>query len=342
MKASNSPLSILILVLASLLLIVCGFSSGDATNPLSAPTSGVSIIPTNAEKITAKVWGSESILQGMTTPSDLLRGVSIGIPHSNFNYPDLLIWQLEQATALLGGIDAGSMTDEPIERTQPCSKGGSYNLSSDVLVPNALSIGDRFTVTFHDCAELGFVLNGSMSLTMTLVSEGYDGMPPYVLGFQALMTSLSIREGSLVMTSDGDMEVVLQEDASGDAKMEVSGNSFETSVADEVELLTDYRYVVSTIGSTGVFSLELQGSLASTGVGGAVSFVTLTPFSGRESVAEGKPTACVLQISSGLDRSQARATAQADGVNVLIEVDTDGIGGYDYAALTTWKALENL
>jgi hypothetical protein len=134
------------------------------------------------------------------------------------------------------------------------------------------------------------------------------------------------------------MSVVVSEDGSGIASLQVSGDSFAISLAGEAELLSDYLYDMSVNDTTGDFMLEQRGTIASTAMAGSVSFVTLTPFTSNVYLAGGNPTAGVLHITSGVDSSQALVITQPDGIYDLIEVDTDGIGGYDHLMLITGVA----
>ncbi len=340
MKFARSYLSILSVVLTVLLFTACG--GGDDSSDVTDTTTGVSITPTNAEKITAKAVSSVDTVEGSTTAADFVMGVSISLPDSGFTYPELVLRQLERLPTLASQSDTGSVTGVVATETTECLDGGSVTVSVDVSDLNVLTVGDTITVTYNNCVESGIVLNGGMSITITEVTGTLDGTPPYALGFKVIFTSLSMDDGSLVVTSDGDITMRLSDDGTGNVGMVLSGNSFTTSAAGVVESLTNYRYDFVMNEISGAYSLDMQGTIESTEIGGSVSFVTLTTFTGNDFGVTDNPTAGVLLITTSIDNSQARITAQPDGIYVQIEVDADGDDLYETIIMTTWTELENL
>ena len=341
MKFARSYLSILSVALTVLLFTACG-GGGDESSDVTDTTTGVSITSTNAEKITAEVVSSVDTVGGTTTAADFVTGVSINLPDSGFTYPELVLRQLERLPSLASLSDNGSVTGVVTTHTEPCSGGGTYTISADVADPNVLTVGDTIIVTFNNCDESGIVLNGSMSITITEVTGTFDGIPPYALGFKVVFTSLSMSDASLVVTTDGDMTMRLSDDGTGNESMLLSGNRFTTSTADVVQSLMNYRYEMWMNDNSGDYSLDMQGTIESTAIGGSVSYVTLTTFTGNDLVSDGNPTAGVLLISTSIDNSQARITAQPDGINVQIEIDADGDGLYETTIMRTWTELETL
>jgi hypothetical protein len=178
-----------------------------------------------------------------------------------------------------------------------------------------------------------------MTMTFTEISS-YDLTPPYTLGVDVIFTSYSISADNLVITSDGDMSMLLSEDVADNMRLVYSGNSITTSDSGVVETLTSYRYDMEANDISGDYSLDMQGTINSTEIGGSVSFDTLTTFTGNDYVANSNPTAGVLLIT-GTDNSQARVTAMSDGINVQIEIDADGDGLYETTTMTTWTELES-
>ncbi|MEN8166123.1 MAG: hypothetical protein ABFR65_01435 [Pseudomonadota bacterium] len=340
MKFARSYLSVLSVVLTVLLFTACG-GGGDDSSVVTDTTTGVSITPTNAKAISAKAVSSVDTVEGSTTAADFVTGVSISLPDSGFTYPELVLRQLERLPTLASQSDTGSVTGAVTSETFDCTDGGTVTLTADVVDPNALTVGDTITVSYNNCTESGVVLNGAMSITMTEVTGTLDGIPPYALGFKVIFTSLSMSDGSLVVTTDGDMSMRLSDDGTGNESLLLSGNAFTTSTADVVESMTNYRYDFEVNSISGAYSLDMQGTINSTEIGGSVSFVTLETFTGNDFGVTDNPTAGVLLIT-GIDNSQARVTAQPDGTNVQIEVDADGDGMFETIIMTTWTELESL
>ena len=93
---------------------------------------------------------------------------------------------------------------------------------------------------------------------------------------------------------------------------------------------------------SGDYSIDIAGTIDSTILGGSVTFITEQPFVGNDFNVSDEPTEGVLLMTSNFDNSQARLTAQPDGVNVMIEVDADGDGVFEETVMTTWDNLDSL
>jgi len=339
-KTAKSVFFILCLALTALLFTACGGGGGD-DGTVSTPTTGVSITDANAELIAAKVVDSISVLESVTQPADILTGVSIDVSESAVTYPDLILWILEQPLDLSGQASVTTPTGVVVSETIACTDGGSYTIEADVSDPNLSSVGDSYDLTFYSCAEMGVVLNGSMRFTITELS-GDLVTPPYVLGVRVVLTAFSVNDGTVVITSNGDMNIRLSENLAGDMGLVLSGNSLTATVGSISETISNYLYDVTGNDTSGAFSFDIQGTFASTEIGGSVSFVTNPPFTGNDFVGGGNPTAGVMLITTSIDSSRARVSAQPSGYDVLIEVDHDGDGLYETTIMTTWAALESL
>ncbi|MCU7916635.1 MAG: hypothetical protein KZQ65_12305 [Candidatus Thiodiazotropha sp. (ex Gloverina cf. vestifex)] len=49
-----------------------------------------------------------------------------------------------------------------------------------------------------------------------------------------------------------------------------------------------------------------------------------------------------MHITTSADSSQAWLTAQPDGINVQVDIDSDGDNNIDSTVMTTWAELEGL
>ena len=348
MITAKSNLSIFISFLTVLLLSACGGGGGgdDSTDSTTTTTTttGVSITSTNAELIASKLVRTIASVQGTTSGTDFLSGVSIDIVAADASYADIITTLLRQQSILVSQSYTQMVTGIVVSETQTCSGGGTVTLSGDVSNVNIISVGDSLTFTFNNCVELGTVWNGTLDFTITELTGNVDLTPPYTLSVDAFMTSLSISDGSTVIIGDGDMSLQISEDLSGNETVMLSGNSYSESVNGQSEVLTNYLYSIDTNSISGDFSIGLSGTYESAAIGGSVSFDTLTLFTGNTLISE-NPLAGELLITSSFDNSQALVTAWADGINVEIRVDAYGYGIdslYVEIILTTWTALDSL
>jgi hypothetical protein len=132
----------------------------------------------------------------------------------------------------------------------------------------------------------------------------------------------------------------------GYATLELRGNSLTAWGDGEVETLTDYRYFFDENSSLPepVYSFELQqGTLASSLIGGAVSFQMTrpgaidppVPFLG---VDAGDPYEGEVWVTTSADTTMTHVTALANSVDVKIDVWLDNVIVSNI--MTTWDHME--
>jgi hypothetical protein len=350
----------LFFAITTLLLAACGGGgSGDEDFRVpTAPAAGVSITADNAELISADVLGTVEIISGFSSIGDLLPepvpGVQVDVTGSEFSYPDFFVQQLQRLPAALdsqsGASNVSGVTISPI--IQPCES-GSTTISGDVDVfyPDWIpAVGDLITIRFNDCEEAGIVLNGKMSMTITELSPGFDFTPPYTLGLDVVLTLFSVEAvgGGEVAWTDGDMSMRLSEDGFGYEALEFWGNSITAWSGSEVETLTDYQFFYDENSALPqpAYSYELEkGKLASTIIGGAVSFQMTKPGTMDQSVPfegvdAGDPAAGELWITTAADTSMAHVTALPNSIDVSIDVYLDDVIVENI--MTTWDYLWSL
>ncbi|MCU7812156.1 MAG: hypothetical protein KZQ77_13095, partial [Candidatus Thiodiazotropha sp. (ex Notomyrtea botanica)] len=207
---------------------------------------------------------------------------------------------------------------------------------------NTLNLGDSLTLSFLSCSEDGVVLSGTMSISITQVTPNLDWTPPYALEVNVDMENFTVNDGGSVTTTNGDMLMLLAEDLGGNEYIQLSGTSLTASAGGQAERLTSYYFLIGGNNNTGDFGVILNATYASTKIDGSVSFTTVTPFTGNDLVANGEATAGELHITTSADSSQAWLIAQPDGINVQIDIDSDGDNTVDNTVMTTWTELMSL
>jgi len=344
MKSAKFTTVTLFFAIMALLLAACGGGGGggdDSTAVPTAPAAGVSITADNAPLISAEVLRSVDIIQGFQVVGDVLPAVQVNPAGTEFNYSDFFVQQLKRLPALALSSSDVSVTGITIDPTREDCDFGTMTTSGEVTDLNVLTVGDVITIKFNRCELDGIILNGTMSMTITGLSDNFDFTPPYALGVDVVLTVFSVEAGGQSASADGDMSMLLTENANGDETLGLTGNSLTAWGGGKVETLTNYHYDLSW-EAVGFYSFELQGTLASTVIGGSVSFSSTTPFTGNEIEFDGNPTSGVLWITTSADASQALFSAQFNGIDVFIEVDADGDGNYETLIPITWVELEAL
>lgn len=328
-------------ILMAGLLSACGGGGGgdDAVPP---PASGVSITTANAEVVSAEVNNSVDVVEGASSGYTFIPGVSITATSDGFSFRDFVLAQLDNFTVVKQQqLSSGVVGVVIPATTEPCNGGGTVTISGEVADPslNILTTGDTFSAVFSNCSEAGSIISGSFGMT---INATFDGTPPFNLDVSVRMTGFSVTEPGLNFSSDGDMRLVLTEDGIGNFGATFSGNSLTVSEGGQTNTLSSYNYVLTGNDSSGSYSIDIAGTIDSTMLGGSVTFITVQPFAGNDLIGTGEPTEGVLLMTSDFDGSQARLTAQPDGINVMIEVDADGDGIFEETIMTTWATLDSL
>ena len=346
MKTAKRVTRMLHVVFAALLVVACGGGGGGSTTP-TVPTAGVSITPANAELIAATIVNSVQIVEGFSNLPGFLPGVAVNPAAGGFNYPDFFLRQLEWLPALANQSNTGSLTGivigpEVLDCDDPLIGGtaGTVTVSGDVADPtlNNLSVGDQFSLSFTACEIDSIVLNGGMSVTITALSGNFTGLPPFTVGLAAVLSNFSANEAGLIVTGDGDMTIQIDADTAGNLITVLSGTSLLASVGAEAAVLTLFQYNITGNQISGDYSVDLSGTIATTLMGGTVSYATTAPFTGNDN-GPPDPTAGELYINTTADSSQATVTAETDGITVTIRVDAEGDDQYETTIPTSWTAL---
>lgn len=224
------------------------------------------------------------------------------------------------------------------ETTPLCTDGGSVTTTGSISNPPV--VGDTITLIFSSCNADGEITNGEITMTIAEIPPNFDGTPPYTLRIDVVLTSLSVTDTSLGLTSvsDGDISILIMEDLDGNLTTGISGISLENDVADNSETLSNYEFVVTRNLVSNEFNAGMSGTLNSSFIGGSVSFDTSPSFSGDTDISV-YPTEGVLLITTDADNSQARLSAQPNDL-LLVEVDSDGDGIYEYTDVISWSTLD--
>lgn len=347
MKTAKRVTRMLHVVFAALLVVACGGGGGGGSTTPTVPTAGVSITPANAELIAATIVNSVQIVEGISTLPGFLPGVAVNPAGGGFNYPDFFLKQLQWLPALANQSNTGSLTGvvvpaTVVDCTDPLIGGtaGTVTVSGDVADPSLDTItdGDQFDLDFNACVLDGIELNGGMSLTVITIPPNFDGTPPFSVELAAVLSGFSANDAGFIVTGDGDMTIQLDADTIGNLITVLSGSSLLASATGAAEQLTNFLFNIADNLVTGDYSVDLSGTIATTALGGSVSYVTNLPFTGNDNVAN-DPTAGEMHITTTADSSQERVTALTNGVDVMIEVDADGNSSYETTIMTTWTAL---
>jgi hypothetical protein len=217
----------------------------------------------------------------------------------------------------------------------PCA-GGTGSVATQDVAPSGISAGDTATLTFNNCV----LVIGPFALTargqVTLTATTYNLIPPSGSDIEISYTFRNFEvdvEGSTI-TLNGNL-VLGVETPDGNVRTIVArGSSLNFSVDGQSRRLTNFRHEQISDELTGDYTLNIEGTVQDSSVGGAVDYTTDVLFSGTdpddpdtgEASAEGA-AASALRIEV------------LDDVNVRIHVDEDGDGTEESSIDTTWAEL---
>jgi hypothetical protein len=324
--------------LITVFMAACGNRGGNSTGE-NVPAAGISISSSNVKAISAAVVNSVNTVKSPSHRAGILPSLSIQID-GDLHYPDFIASQLVNLRShndLSGKIQPAIS----LPSTSFCPISGTFTTRGSIAVDNTTTAGDMFTLSYSNCDDNNFLINGSMVVTFAQVSPGFDFTLPYTLGIDIDQRDFSVDDGNQTVTSNGDTYMLLSRKESGDRNLQLSGNALSIASSSQGETLTNYVYDFQTT-SMGDSSVTLQGTLTNTKIDGAVSYASITAFVGNDNLYSGNIAAGELHISTSADNSQAWLTALSDGVNIQINIDTDGDNLVDATVMTTWSELQSL
>jgi len=321
------------------MLTACGGGGGGGGGLGNVTFNSISITPGNAETVGAVVIDSTDTVQGSTGGSNFLLGVTVGSTAASFSFAEFARQQLGRVQALAGlngvtGVNFGTID---------CTDNGFVRVSGFIAdaTGNTLTAGDSLQLDFVNCDEMGVILNGGFGMGIASASpDPFTGNETSIaLTLDTSLNNFSANDGLVTVTAHGDMTLAIDDDGAGNVMLGLSGSSLAATDGTDTIKVTNYNYQIATT-SIGNFTANISGTIGSSALDGSVSFQTTTDFTGNDFVANGNATAGDLLITSDLDNTSEILTAQPDGINVVILVDTDGDTIYETTIMTTWTALQ--
>jgi hypothetical protein len=292
----------------------------------------VTVTAANATAVAGSTLGASDGLTGSTEGAFGLVPAALGQTQSiQINVIDTIIEQVKKAPDLFPGGPSGVMPAavQPID--QNCETGtisGSFNDADNDLT---LSTGDTVSMSANNCNFGGVVMNGSISLTNVSVT-GDELSPPYSLQFtlQASNFSVSVSGEAVVMRGDG---TIIESSNDGISfTSSFSGNGIEITAGAESLILTNYN--IQETENQGAYSISINATISSSGLGGSVTVTTNAALTGVGAFdADSGRITCV-----GAGNTSVTLVV-VDSIDVQLEVDEDGDGNIDQTLPAVWTDL---
>ena len=303
---------------------------------------------------------------GSTSAPPLITGVAVNTAGGRFSLPTLVRDQLARVPGLQNAPTSTGIVGVALNQNLQCSNGGSATLFASIADPNfmVLSVGDILSIGFFVCDEIGVKVDGDLDMTVSAIQGGgtFDGTAPFDITLDTMFGALRALDGTEYYYADGDMQERLADDGAGNIGARITGSSLDTSYNSQYpnvatyhdQKVSGYTFNVSGNENSGVYAIDLDGMVESRDIDGTVGFTTtdttkdptVTAFTGNEFVGNGDPMAGVVLIWSDLplpNGSQMKLIAQANGVDVELQVDKDNDDVFETTGLMwTWAQLEAL
>ncbi|MDM4766714.1 hypothetical protein [Pelomonas sp. SE-A7] len=224
-----------------------------------------------------------------------------------------------------------------------CGTSGSMELTvTDKNGNNDFDAGDSVSIKATACVEAGVRMDGGLSFAATSMTGNFASAS-YTAGMVLTFSDFSASSGNVGVTGNGQMNLKIVSASPFDNELTIDIPSFSSTVriAGQTysQAFSNFHMVVTTklVGSDFTASTSASGQLSGSGFDNkSISVDTPTPFKRR--VNEANPTSGQILIR-GSGGSQLRATAQANGTMVLLELDADGNGAFETSVSKPWSEL---
>jgi len=313
---------------------ICGCGS---TTDLS------SIVPLNlrnSQAVAGKVIDTmQSVMavgvQGSTTTSSVAGVVTTSNSGNTglFHLAEFSKEALQNVLAAQAQSTAPSAAGAIVTTTVACDKG-------DISVEqNQDGGGVVYTLTFNDCDESSLNVTFKGSMTLSNVQNTGDlsvtAMPGSLSATFNLNAVQAIdRGGSTNMQGIFNYSITSPDGVTYDQI--ISGSKLTITRADDLSILNSFNISVTEDINTSEYSYTASGSLYSTALGGSVTFISNSPFTGANLIAD-SPDHGVMRIAGRANT--AIVMTAAVGGSLTLKIDADGNGTLDDTVHTKWVAL---
>jgi len=244
------------------------------------------------------------------------------------------------APALLNRIDIHDLAGKPLNRQsyapENCAVSGTIDITAVLANPNTFTVGDEINVIYDNCDDNdGFIISGEVNLTVSAV-DGDIGTNVFLLGFDVVMTGVTITDGTDTFTAGGDFNFTMDHLAYPVISHTLAGTQLQFGALGITVTMTNFDHYLEA--DTGAFPIthlaEGLGRLSSTAIGGSVDYETVVQLQG---IGDADPYTGELLIT-GANSGTVRIVV-VDSAHVTLEIDTNGDGVVDAYVDTSWAAL---
>lgn len=336
----------------ALLLAACGGGGGGGEAPPPAPSvSPVTITSQNQKALAADA------LQSTTDFSFALLGTELIAAAAQATGPgDTLAQRLPsvrksaspRAEVVQGGplpalaaLRASTIGDPGA--AQPCTYGGTMDITGHVAVSNQLAVGDTLTITANNCVEVvdntRMTVNGI--LTSSVVDGSYNGASvvyPVHLVLALAARNFSVALPTVTALADGDQQVDIRLASATSSSIVLTGtamtNVVTTGSGTHTSTLRNYRDAATFEGTQAMYEITARVETENRWLGNVFyDLSTPAPLTGSDAYTGGS-----LKL---VGNSSALLVTVTGSDAFSLRLDANGDGTYESDTPTTVTELEN-
>jgi hypothetical protein len=330
-------------VLKSLLLLAVGGAlggcggggggGGDAA--VTSAGAPVTVSSANAAAVAAAAVASADGLSGSSGGALGVFPVSVGqTSGAQIGAIETVLEQVKRAPQILAS--GGSQVTAAAVRSldQPCDSGtisGSFN---DADNNSTLSTGDSVSMTANSCDFGGVVMNGSISVNNIVITGDLSSWP-FSLQMTMQASNFSVTVDTETVTMNGRASITESSSDGTSFSTLFAADGLRIGIPGDTVTLMDYSMQATDNQANDQYTLNINGIIGSTSLGGSVNCTTVQPLTG---VGLANPDTGVI-VCTGADNSRVRLEV-VDSLSVRLLVDEDGDGVTDPPIITMlWDEL---
>jgi hypothetical protein len=272
--------------------VVVGCGGGDGStanlsNTAGIPTDDLVITEENGQQIAEEVMTvSDDIIEGGAFSSSLLQADLLNPSNSVSGPPSPQTLAVKMARDQLPSSSANTFNN--VVSTDSCPGGGTITTTvSDNNNNSQVDAGEFVSISFSNCLEQSTVLNGSMRITFnTIFGDVEFSSGDWTLGLSVQFDDFSASANSESYSIDGGFTLSTSYDASaGVTTSQIQGTNLIYTEGAGIARLSNFDITSTTHNSDNSYTLSYAFTYAGSDIGGVVTVVTNTPFTGQNASA---------------------------------------------------------
>jgi hypothetical protein len=191
-------------------------------------------------------------------------------------------------------------------------------------------------MTFQNCQEsIDQTLDGKMIMKLIEIKSEQPEQDPSVVEMNFDLTGLTATDFEGTQNYLGNFNIRVESQDEELSSVTLTTDSFTVITADSTETLSKLLLKISLDRNTSVSTLDTEGVMTSSQLGGSLSFKTLESF--KQLAQDTYPYTGSLKITGRHDSSVTLIAL--DAITARLDIDENGDGASDQVTDVPWKTL---